>query len=293
MPLLFICGVSSAQTSVLNSIELPSDPLAVTLGAMAAAPGAFSVENNVAATAFTFSPLSVGVSAVEWAPAASILKCGNFAAVSNLGHFALSLSARGAFQNSYDILDNNGRDMKASYTPYDSHFALGAAYRFGKHFSLGVLGRYSYSTIAPGFSGSTVNADASMAFNSKVFTAAMAVCNIGNPLRYSEESDGYWAPELFKFGMSFTLWKCLTIGGEYSWMLNSLSIMAGGGAKLDLGRHFFISGGYHYGARNSIFRNYASAGLGFRSGKFGLSGSYLTASSTLGDSFCVALTYTL
>ena len=152
--ILFFAFVSvglSAQT--LPSLLVSADGAVAGTGglAVAARPGAWSLENNAAMLPFQDGRLAAAVSYGMWQPAFAndkVLGAGvSFKASDRL---SFGLTARNFAMPEYTVVNELGAEsqVNGTFSPRESTLGLGGAFALSDHFSVGVSAKMTSSSLA-------------------------------------------------------------------------------------------------------------------------------------------------
>lgn len=247
---------------------------------------AYAIENNMAAAAVSKSRLDLEVGYAIWNPQnvkTGIVSASGFFKIGK--KLALGVGFKNFTEPSYNVTSDDGR-IGASYTPKEMALSAGASYQIIPSLALGVDVKYASSNLAESAKASTVMADVSLAFSSKIFSAGLSVNNLGGKVQSGDIS--YPLPTLVKGGVALSLLG-LTASAEADY-ISDAGFMAGLGAEYCLLNIVSFRAGYHYGADKAI-PSYASLGLGVGFLGVKLNATYLLASKTLGNTLLFGLGY--
>lgn len=291
--LLFSSLFASAQS--LPSLLVGADASGFSLGgATVARPsGAFALENNVAGMSLIDGRMAAGVSFGMWQPEyASDKVIGAGASVKVTSNFALGLGFKYFMQPSYEIMTEGGAASRdGMFTPKEYNVALGASYSIFDCLSFGVAARVARSSLAPSAAATVFGADLGVYFRRKGLSAGLSVNNLGNKVKYGENS--YAQPMMAKLGAGYEATfgaSSLGVLAEAD-VLFTRAVMAGVGAEYSFRKLLFVRAGYHYGDALKAVPSYASAGLGVKFFGVRIDASYLFGSKVLKNSFGVSLGY--
>ena len=291
--LLVVAGMSvSAQT--LPSLVLGQDPasLAVGMAGCASDPGAYAVQNNVAAISLSEKTLDAQIGMGLWQPAYADYKTYGIAAMYRLGKLGLALDSRMLRMPAYGGVSDNGSEIRdAEFSPSELSVSAGASYSVLDFLSVGLALRYADSKLAADASAAVFGADVALYFKKNGIKAGLSVNNLGTKVKFLDRA--YSQPMMAKLGAGYdlTLGKSsLDFMAEVD-VLFSGSLMAGAGCEYSFNEMVYVRAGYHYGSSVDVVRSYASAGLGVNIFGAKLNLAYLFGSETLSNSLCFSLGY--
>ena len=296
--ILFFAFVSvglSAQT--LPSLLVSADGAVAGTGglAVAARPGAWSLENNAAMLPFQDGRLAAAVTYGMWQPAFAndkVLGAGvSFKASDRL---SFGLTARNFAMPEYTVVNELGAEsqVNGTFSPKESTIGLGGAFALSDHFSVGVSAKMTSSSLAKDAKASVFGADVSLAYSQDALRAGFSVCNLGGGADYG--SGSHAQPTLARAGVSYGLGdasaSAVTLGAEADYLFSG-GLMAGVGAEYAFKQLAFVRAGFHYGDAAKAVPTYASLGLGVHVAGLVFDAAYLLASETVGGSLCITLGY--
>lgn len=200
----------------------------------------------------------------------------------------VSVEGRTFMDKPYDILSAQGLATGGSFRPSDLIAGAGVSYDITDGFTVGFKGRMVSSKIAEDAKGSAFCADLSATYATQLFSAGIAVRNVGSKISYGAGS--YSLPALAALQGSIKPFKGLTVGAEADYLFAG-AVMAALGVEYGIADIVFVRGGFHYGDNAKGIPTYASLGLGVQFAGVHLDAAYLTASKTLRNSLQISLGY--
>ncbi len=295
---LFFCGLLASaahQAQTLPALMIEQDAASLALaGATVAAPaGPASIRSNVGGMAFHEGLLAAGANFALWQPAAAGEKLAGASALVRLGKLALGADVRMMFYPSYNLVNDNGVGGRSTdrFTPSESAYAVGVAYRIIDPLSVGVTLRYAASTLSKTAKASSFGGDIGVKFQAGPLHAGLSVNNLGTPLKYSDKGTSWPSPALARAGAAFELAGFL-VSAEADYLFAG-AFNASLGAEYGWKKMLFVRAGYHYGSDRIGVPSFASVGLGGRFLGVRIDAAYLFASPVLGNSFSVSLGFAL
>ena len=224
-----------------------------------------------------------------WAPKSADNKMFGGNAFFRIGKdLGVSLEGRVFKDKPYDIISEQGMATGESFSPSDKIFGAGVFYDITEVFSVGLKGRVVASAIAADAKGSAFCADLSAAYNGDVFSATLALRNVGSKISYGKAS--YSLPSMAALQGSVRPLEGLTAAAEIDYLLAG-RLMAALGVEYGIADIVFLRAGYHYCSSVKGIPTYASLGLGLQFAGVRLEASYLTASKTLDNTLLFSLGY--
>lgn len=187
----------------------------------------------------------------------------------------------------YTVYNEQGAPSK-TFTPFDFIIGLGAAYSISDRISVGAKAHILSSKIAPEINGSAFCADISAEYQTELFSAGLAIRNLGTKLDYG--AGGYPLPSLVALGGTVSPIQDLTAVLEVDYLFSG-ALMAGLGVEYTFIDMVSVRGGFHYGDAEKALPTYASLGLGAKFAGIRLDAAFLTASETLGNTFLIGVGY--
>lgn len=284
--------VSDAQT--LPSLMLHQDPSSVAMGmtGVASDPGAYALQNNVAAVSLAQNAFDGQIGMGMWQPDYADLKTIGAGAMYRLGKLGFALDMKMLQMPSYSGVSGSGSDIRDSeFSPSEMNLAVGASYAFVDCLSAGITLRYTGSKLAADASAAVFGADVSLYYSKEALSAGISINNIGTKVRYSETA--YPQPMMAKIGAGYDLdlgTSALAFTAEADVIFKG-GIMAGAGCEYSFKDMVYARAGYHYGNSVNSVPSYASAGLGLCVFGAQLNFAYLFASPVLANTMCVSLGY--
>lgn len=284
--------VSDAQT--LPSLMLHQDPSSVAMGmtGVASDPGAYALQNNVAAVSLAQNAFDGQIGMGVWQPDYADLKTVGAGAMYRLGKLGFALDMKMLQMPSYSGVSGSGSEIRDSeFTPSEMNLAAGFSYAFMDFLSAGVTLRYADSKLAPEASAGVLGADVAVYFKKNGVSAGLSINNIGTKVKYSETA--YPQPMLAKVGAGYDLelgTSSLAFSAEAD-VLFAGGFMAGAGCEYSFKDMAFVRAGYHYGDSVNAVPSFASAGVGLKLFGVKLNLAYMFASDVLANSMCVSLGY--
>lgn len=286
---VLLSWTSTLFAQSLPDMLIPSDPAAVSLGGMVGGNAAFSADNNVSALVFAPRTVNVGISALNWAPNATSIGSANAGVGLRFGRVGVAIAAKGNALQPYTTY-NESWQPSGEFRPLNVFGSAGVAFLVAERLSVGLTGRFCSSSIAPACSATAFASDLSATWQGRIFRASLAVCNLGTPVRYSQEGAAGRLPGMVRASVDVHLLDCLTVGGEADCLLNDGSLMFTAGAQYSLKDILFVRAGYHYGNSSAVIPQYVSLGAAVSLFGVELGASWITASEVLGNSMVFSLT---
>ena len=279
--------VASAQSA--PALLIGADPVAYGRGgaSVAAAAGAYAVDNNAAAMSLSENKFDIAATYGMWSPKAAdntLVGLGAFFRIND--KIAVGLSGRMLRDKPYDVATPSGQ-VTGQFTPNDIVAGLGVSYAVTDNISLGLTGRMLYSTIGEDLSGTAFAGDLTAMYAKDAFSAALGVCNLGSALSYGGES--YALPMFAKAGAAYSV-SGFTASAEVDYLFSG-ALMAGVGAEYCIVDIVSLRAGFHYGDAAKAIPTYASVGLGVKFAGVHLDAAYLLASKSLGNTLAISLGY--
>ena len=274
---------SGLKAQTLPSLLLDQDPVSMSMGSagVAASPGAFALQNNVAGIALSDEKMAIQVGGLLWQPSYAAIKTAGLGANYRIGNkLGVGLELGILEMAEYE-----------SFSPGEMEIAAGASYALTKYLSVGATLRYMYSYLAPEASADVFGADVAAYFNLGGLSAGVSVNNLGTKVSYGGAS--YPQPALVKAGVGYELKlgsSSVEILTEAD-MLFSGDMMAGAGCEYSFKNMIFVRGGYHFGQGAGAVPSHASAGVGFRLFGLSLDMAYVFGSDILANSACLSVGY--
>lgn len=293
---LLICGSAAAQS--LGFLNVNSDP-STAGSAVAAAPGAFSAENNIAATAVAEKYFGVGFAYESWQPAAAhrnVINLGAWGCIAK--RIGIGLSAK--FWTAKEYTGTNDKGGSAgNFTPKENLVAIGVSGRIWDGLAIGAKYKFVSSELWEKTKGAAHLFDVSLMYSWKNrVRAGLSVENLGAGIRYSRQGGGEAYPEQAAPSMvrAGAAWKFFEKGDHGILASLGADYLFAGDYMIDAGlvynwKKLEARAGYHYGNGLNAVPSYASLGAGYEFFGVGIHFKYLFASPTLANSFLLGLTY--
>lgn len=286
----------SVSAQSFPSLLVGSDAAGFSIGSatVAGAPGAYSLENNVAGMSFINGRMSAGASFGMWQPSYGNDKViGASAAVKATKRLAFGAAFKYFAQPSYEITTDSGTaSREGSFRPSEFNVTVGGSFAVTSYLSVGLAARMLHSSLATNVSANVFGADLGIYFRMKGLSAGLSVNNLGTKAKF--ENNSYVQPMMAKLGVGYTRAfdkHALSATAETD-ILFAGAVMAGAGIEYSFRDLLFVRGGYHYGApHKAVVPSYGSAGLGVKFFGISLDAAYLFGSEILKNSFCLSLGY--
>lgn len=286
-----LCGVALGAQS-LPSLLVPSDATALGAAstALTAEATAFAPETNMSMAVFAGKTLAAGVSYGLWAPKTANDKVLGVSAWYGTKKAAFGLSVKHFSMPSYIPTSANGTVSQTAdpFTPKELSIGLGAGFKLGEYFSLGVVARITSSTLGEEAKGTGIGVDLSASFVKDSFSAGVALANLGIPVKYAEKS--YPQPMMLKAGASYRIVEGLRAQAQADILFGG-GFMGGLGLEYGWNKMIFARAGYHLGTGKQATASFASAGLGFHIVGITLDAAYVFMGETMGNTMLFTLGY--
>ncbi len=286
----------SASAQSLPSLFVGSDAAGFSMGSatVAGAPGAYSLENNVAAMSFIDGRMSAGASFGMWQPSYGDDKViGAGASVKATKRLAFGAAFKYFARPSYEITTDSGTASRdGSFRPSEFNVAAGGSFAVTNYLSVGLTARMLHSSLTNDVSANVFGADLGVYFRMKGISAGLSVNNLGTKAKFGESSVSQ--PMMAKLGAGYAhaFGKHAVSATAEADILFAGAAMAGAGLEYSFGGLLFVRGGYHYGApHKAVVPSYGSAGLGVKFFGIRLDAAYIFGSEILRNSFGLSLGY--
>lgn len=293
--LLSLASVSLAQTSFMS---VPNDAKSLSMGStgVASSASAYSLFNNVAATATSEDFTSVGLNYTYWQPSYAEAQTMSFAGfIKPTDKLALSLGYRYEMLPSQKYIDEIGTEG-ANFSPMGMSIDLGVAYNIVKGFSAGLNLRYINTSLIDK-TNSAFSADVHFMYQLARSNIGLTVNNLGT------ESGPIVQPMNIKIGGSYELLNMqfhkLTPQVQVGYILSPsdiTSITASIGLEYSFDSKYYVRAGYSYADDTKFMPDHASVGLGVRFRGFAVDAAYLIATGSnnpIKNTFSVNLSWSL
>lgn len=291
---IFVCLFAAIGLGAqgLSSMLLPSNPIsaAVAGATIARTADAWAVENNAAAMSLNNKTLAIGANYGMWQPkiaGSTLLSFGTYSSLND--RFSLGMSWKIIKDKPMTVTSESGV-ATGTYTPSDICGNIAFSAKIVEGLSAGVTAKIFSSAIARDMAGTAFGADVSLAWQSRFgLSAGLSVNNIGSRLSYGGAS--YSMPAMLRAGLAYTRWG-LIASTEVDYLFDG-ALMGGIGFEYGFLRNILhLRAGYHYGTSSEVIASHVSLGFGVKMWRnIELSGAYLTASKTLGNSFLAGLSF--
>ncbi len=292
--LAFAAVSVSAQS--FPSLLVGSDAAGFSMGGatVAGLPGAYSLENNVAAMSFIEGRMNAGASFGMWQPSFGNDKViGAGASVKATKRLAFGATFKYFAQPSYEITTDSGTASRGgSFRPVEFNVAAGGSFAVTNYLSVGLTARMLHNSLAEDVSATVFGADLGIYFRMKGISAGVSVNNLGTKAKFGESSQSQ--PMMAKLGAGYAraFGKHALSATAEADLLFSGAVMAGAGLEYSFHDLLFIRGGYHYGApHKAVIPSYVSAGLGVKFLGIRLDAAYLFGSEILMNSLGLSIGY--
>ncbi len=291
--LLLSLGTYSQTLHLNNS----NDARSLSLGSVSASneANAFSIFNNIAATASSSKTMGVGMNYGKWQP--SLTKSTNmaFGAYYNFAKdFSIGLGYRYEMLPKQDLISNEGI-TDGSFRPQGMSIDLGVAYRVWKNLSLGANLRHSRVDIHK-LQERAFSADVHVHYQCERISAGLTVNNITeendmiiNPLNVKIATQGSFLPKANPHQLDMHLQLGYVAPELYR------SVIAGAGLEYSYSSNYFARVGYSYSDEKKYMPSNLSLGLGVNLCSIELNAAYLVETQkteiSRGNSFVVGLAW--
>lgn len=254
-------------------------------GSASAGTVAYSAFSNASVLPFYFTGvMDAAVSWQNWAPGlsrATHLNAGvAYKVTPNLG-----ISLGYALQKEAEL---------EGFRPSEQVIALGAAYRIGEKWALGLNGRYAAQRLTETAQYNGFNGDAFVAFQpAAALRLTAGVSTLGTRV-VSKSGNSFGQPASAKAAADWTL-RFTDTGALGLEVLADADYYFSGaygvsvGTQLDWHRTVFLRGGCRYASEGCVIPTHAALGAGVKFAGFRLDVSWLTASDYLGNTLCAGL----
>jgi hypothetical protein len=284
----------NAGAQTCSFLNLPTDARSAGMAGNTVSMSASAL--NPAASLFSADRASFGASYMMWQPKYADMKTLNVGGYFNVNSkLAFSAGYIDAIHSQQTLYDDNG-SSKGTFTPSESSFRLGVAYKITDFLALAVTGKMAISDIGTGTEGKAFAGDASVIFRKDGLTAAAGVDNIGSKMSYG--TTNYSLPMRIKGGAGYDFTADvhhISANAEAGYIPAQVSggksdFYAGAGLEYCYDNIVSARAGYHFDALKASF---ISVGVGVRFFGVGLDGFYLISggNSPVGGSAGLALSY--
>lgn len=304
MKKIIICMFSSmilslsanSQTLHLNS---SNDAKVSALGSVGVSSksSAFSVFNNVAATAIYGDIAAVGIVYGKWQPSftnADIMSFGSYVKLNS--RLSIALGYRYEALPKQDIINNEG-NMDGSFTSNGMSIDLGVAYSLITNLAIGVNIRHTNVSIYE-MKSSSFLADIHLFYKYKRFNGGLVINNLGS------EKNLILSPVNIKVAgeysiLSDNIQHQLTSHLQLGYILPEEYASLVGGVGLEYGyiSSYFIRVGYNYADYTKYTPDNVSVGIGVEFKSIALNAAYLISTNnvagSINNTFKVGLSWTL
>lgn len=277
-----VAALSSANLSAqtCSFLNMPADMRSTALGGISVAAPSSAI--NPSASLLSSDRASFGASYVMWQPSSADMKLFNGGTFFNASHnlsFSLGfVSATHTVQTAY----NDDGTSAGTFTPAESSFRIGAAYRIAGMMVVSVTGKMVSSNMGKGTAGKAFAGDLALIFRKDGITLAAGVDNLGSKMTYGKSEYSLpmrikgGAGSDFNFGVSRVSANAEAgfIPAQYSGA--SSDFYACAGLEYCFDNIVSARAGYHF---DQLEAGYVSLGVGARFFGVGLDGFYLLSGS--------------
>ncbi len=291
--LLMSLGTYS-QTLHLNN---NNDARSLSLGSVSASneANAFSIFNNVAASAISGKTMEIGVNYGNWQPSLTQSRNMSFGGYYNFAsNFSIGLGYRYEMLKKQDLISNEGM-TEGSFRPQGMSVDLGVAYRVWNNLSLGANLRHSRVSIH-NLQETTFSADVHLYYQCERISAGLTVNNINggdnmiiNPLNVKLAAQGALLPKSNSHQLDMHLQMGYVAPELYR------SFLVGAGLEYSYSSNYFARVGYSYSDEKKYMPSNLSLGLGVNFYSIELNAAYLIETQkteiSRGNTFSVGLAW--
>lgn len=247
---------------------------------------AFAAFGNPAVSALMDGRVSAGLSYRYWGP--EILNENQIAASFSIKAMERLGVTAGYYRGIQPPMD--GETFRAN----DNNFSIGAAYSITDNISVGLNGHYAMQQLMEDYRLSSFAVDAAVQYHADNYNGALAIMGLG-PKVVSQYSGAYPLPASVKLAGDYTLdaeaFKVLFAADADYYFSGNYGISAG--ASFLIADIVYLRAGGRYASPTCVVPTHIAAGAGVNLGMVSLNLSYLTANSTIGNSFMAGLSLSL
>ncbi len=286
-------GTYSQNLHLNNS----NDARSLSLGSVSASneANAFSIFNNIAATASSSKTMGIGLNYGKWQPSLTESTNIAFGAYYNFAKdFSIGLGYRYEMLPKQDLISNEGI-TDGSFRPQGMSIDLGVAYRVWKSLSFGANLRHT-SVDIHNLQETAFSADVHVYYQCQRISAGLTVNNINdgnemiiNPLNVKLAAQGAFLPKTNLHQLDMHLQLGYVAPELYR------SVLLGAGLEYSYSSNYFARVGYNYSDEKKYMPSNLSLGLGVNFCSIELNAAYLVEMQkteiSRGNSFVVGLAW--
>lgn len=278
--ILFAAVCPGMKAQVFSTINSAPDAASLATGCLNSSnPATFSLQGRAANARVQYG---------RWSPSVSPSDVVNTYAAVSLGRTGLELRARGFFESTYELADENGK-MGGTFRGRESLFSMGASRMLSDNLAAGARINWVNLRYSPQSRAFFPAADIFLAYRRDKLKACLSVNNLSGVIDLGGREREH-------------LCTMASLNGEYSLLngpvfhaeadfLTDGAFMGGAGISYRFGSIAEVRGGWHFGNSVIAINSYAALGasLHFR----GISADFalMLASKTLGGGFITGISY--